>query len=36
MGRGRRDPENCALTDVINGWTVMRTNLIDACGSGPI
>ncbi len=22
MGRGRRDPENCALTDVIDGWTV--------------
>lgn len=22
MGRGRRDCENCALTDVIDGWTV--------------
>jgi uncharacterized protein YndB with AHSA1/START domain len=22
MGRGRRDPENCGLTDVIDGWTV--------------
>ncbi len=22
MGRGRRDPENCAVTDVIDGWTV--------------
>ena len=22
MRRGRRDPENCALTDVIDGWTV--------------
>jgi hypothetical protein len=22
MGRGRRDPENCELTDVIDGWTV--------------
>ena len=22
MGRGRRDPENCAPTDVIDGWTV--------------
>ena len=22
MGRGRRDPENCRLTDVIDGWTV--------------
>ena len=22
MGRGRRDSENCALTDVIDGWTV--------------
>ena len=21
-GRGRRDPENCGLTDVIDGWTV--------------
>jgi hypothetical protein len=36
MGRGRRDPENCGLTDVIDGWTVERTNRIDACGSGPI
>jgi hypothetical protein len=22
MGRGRRDPENCGVTDVIDGWTV--------------
>jgi len=22
MGRGRRDPENCGLTDVIDGWTI--------------
>ena len=22
MRRGRRDPENCELTDVIDGWTV--------------
>ena len=22
IGRGRRDPENCGLTDVIDGWTV--------------
>ena len=36
MGRGRRDPENCGLTDVIDGWTVEAYNRIDACGSGPI